>query len=50
MIGSKRARQVNCMVFTNEDDRLPEFFEEPIPPHNAMWDFTGEEIDSFWKF
>ena len=36
--------------FTNEDDRLPEFFEEPIPPHNAVWDFTGEEIDSFWKF
>jgi aldehyde:ferredoxin oxidoreductase len=37
--------------FTNQDDRLPEFFEdEPIPPHNAVWDFTGEEIDSFWDF
>ncbi len=37
--------------FTNLDDRLPEFFEtEPIPPHNAIWDFTGEEIDSFWNF
>ncbi len=37
--------------FTNLDDRLPEFFEtEPVPPHNAVWDFTGEEIDSFWKF
>jgi aldehyde:ferredoxin oxidoreductase len=37
--------------FTNLDDRLPEFFEtEPIPPHNAVWDFTGEEIDTFWKF
>jgi aldehyde:ferredoxin oxidoreductase len=37
--------------FTNKDDRLPEFFEEePIPPHNAVWDFSGEEIDAFWKF
>jgi aldehyde:ferredoxin oxidoreductase len=37
--------------FTNKHDRLPEFFEyEPIPPHNAVWDFTGEEIDSFWDF
>ena len=37
--------------FTNKDDRLPEFFEdEAIPPHNAVWDFTGEEIDSFWDF
>jgi len=37
--------------FTNKDDRLPEFFEhEPLPPHNVVWDFTGEEIDEFWKF
>ena len=36
--------------FTNKDDRLPEFFEEPVPPHNAVWDFTDEEIDSFWNF
>ncbi len=37
--------------FTNKDDRLPEFFSlEPLPPHNAVWDFTGEEIDSFWDF
>ena len=37
--------------FTNKDDRLPEFFAvEPIPPHNAVWDFTGEEIDTFWNF
>ncbi|MDD2321373.1 MAG: aldehyde ferredoxin oxidoreductase C-terminal domain-containing protein [Geobacteraceae bacterium] len=35
---------------TNKDDRLPEFFEEEIPPHNAVWDFTGEEIDEFWNF
>jgi aldehyde:ferredoxin oxidoreductase len=37
--------------FTNQHDRLPEFFEyEPLPPHNVVWDFTGEEIDEFWKF
>ena len=36
--------------FTNKDDRLPEFFEEPVPPHNAVWDMTGEEIDEFWNF
>jgi aldehyde:ferredoxin oxidoreductase len=36
---------------TNKDDRLPEFFElETIAPHNAIWDFTPEEIDSFWNF
>lgn len=26
-------------------DRLPEFFEEEIPPHNVTWDFTDEELD-----
>ena len=37
--------------FTNLDDRLPEFFEtEPVAPHNAVWDFTGEELDTFWNF
>ncbi len=37
--------------FTNIDDRLPEFFStEKLPPHNVVWDFTGEEIDSFWDF
>ena len=35
---------------TNLSDRLPEFFEEPIPPHNAVWDFSGAEIDEFWNF
>jgi aldehyde:ferredoxin oxidoreductase len=35
---------------TSADDRLPEFFSEPVAPHNAVWDFTGEEIDSFWNF
>jgi len=37
--------------FTNKDDRLPEFFkEEPLPPHNVVWDMPDEEIDSFWNF
>ncbi|ABA87515.1 aldehyde:ferredoxin oxidoreductase, tungsten-containing [Syntrophotalea carbinolica DSM 2380] len=37
--------------FSKQDDRLPEFFSyEPIPPHNAVWDFTDEEIDEFWDF
>jgi aldehyde:ferredoxin oxidoreductase len=37
--------------FTSKDDRLPEFFsEEPIAPHNVVWDITDEAIDSFWNF
>ncbi|MCC5912262.1 MAG: aldehyde ferredoxin oxidoreductase [Clostridiaceae bacterium] len=37
--------------FTNAHDRLPEFFEyEPCPPHNAVWDFTPEEIDEVYAF
>ena len=36
---------------TNADDRLPEFMKyEVLPPHNVVWDFTGEELDSFWDF
>jgi len=37
--------------FTNHHDRLPEFFEyEPVAPHNAIWDFTPEEIDQVFNF
>jgi aldehyde:ferredoxin oxidoreductase len=37
--------------FTSLDDRLPEFFyDEKLPPHNVVFDFTGEEIDTFWNF
>lgn len=37
--------------FTSADDRLPEFFySEPLPPHNVVFDFSGEEIDTFWDF
>jgi aldehyde:ferredoxin oxidoreductase len=31
-------------------DRLPEFLEtDALPPHNGVWDFTGQEIDAFWS-
>lgn len=37
--------------FTEKDDRLPEFIqEETIPPHNATWDITGEELDKVLRF
>ena len=37
--------------FTNAHDRLPEFFvDETVPPHDAVWDFSDEEIDEFWNF
>ncbi len=37
--------------FTKEDDRLPEFFnDEPIAPHNVVWDISDETIDTFWDF
>lgn len=48
----KTERQFNIDAgFTKEHDRLPEFFKtEPVAPHNAIWDFTDEEIDEFWNF
>jgi len=48
----KTEREFNRKAgFTNLDDRLPEFFsEEPIAPHNVVWDISGEEIDTFWNF
>ncbi|NVM21254.1 MAG: aldehyde ferredoxin oxidoreductase [Desulfobacterales bacterium] len=30
--------------FTKVHDRLPDFFKEPLPPHNTTWDFTEEEL------
>jgi aldehyde:ferredoxin oxidoreductase len=36
---------------TAAHDRLPEFFNvEPVAPHQAVWDFSDAEIDSFWNF
>jgi aldehyde:ferredoxin oxidoreductase len=37
--------------FTAADDKLPEFFyNEPLPPHNVVFDFTDEEMATFWDF
>ncbi len=37
--------------FTRQDDRLPRFFyEEPLPPHNKVFGFRDEEIDSTLDF
>jgi aldehyde:ferredoxin oxidoreductase len=37
--------------FTNHDDRLPRFFyEEPLPPHNAVFTISDEGIDSTFDF
>lgn len=36
--------------FGPAQDRLPEFFNTPVAPHNAVWDFSDEEIDEFWNF
>lgn len=30
--------------FTKADDRLPDMFREPLPPHNTTWDFADEEL------
>jgi len=36
---------------TKKDDRLPEFFlKEPLPPHNVVFPFTDEELDSTHEF
>jgi aldehyde:ferredoxin oxidoreductase len=32
--------------FRQVDDRLPEFFsEEPLPPHNGVWDVADQDLD-----
>lgn len=37
--------------FTAADDKLPEFFyTEKLPPHNVVFDFTPEEIATYWDF
>ncbi len=36
--------------FTQKDDRLPEFFyNEPLPPHNVVFDVSDEELDKVHK-
>jgi aldehyde:ferredoxin oxidoreductase len=36
--------------FTKNDDRLPEFTSEAIPPHDAVWDISNEELDKVLQF
>ena len=45
-------REFNAKAgFTKEDDRLPAFFEtEKLPPHNAVFDVSHEELDSVFDF
>lgn len=36
--------------FNEASDRLPEFMkEEPLPPHNVVFDVPGEEIDALFR-
>ncbi len=48
----KTEREFNLKAgFSPVHDRLPEFFSrEAVPPHNVVWDFSGQEIDAFWDF
>ncbi len=48
----KLEREFNIKAGLNSAyDRLPEFMSyEKLPPHNVIWDFTPEELDSFWNF
>jgi aldehyde:ferredoxin oxidoreductase len=48
----KAEREFNKKAgFTNQDDRLPRFFyEEPLPPHNAVFTISGEELDRVFDF
>ncbi|MBO8169674.1 MAG: aldehyde ferredoxin oxidoreductase [Thermoanaerobacteraceae bacterium] len=36
--------------FNNADDRLPEFFEEELAPHGAVFDIPHEELDQLFNF
>ena len=37
--------------FTSADDRLPEWMtREPLPPHNAVFDVPGEELDKVFEW
>lgn len=37
--------------FTKEDDRLPEFMRyEKLPPHDAVWSMTDEELDKVFSW
>lgn len=44
----KAEKEFNAKAgFTEKDDRLPDFFyKEPLPPHNTVFPFSDQEIDS----
>jgi aldehyde:ferredoxin oxidoreductase len=48
----KAEREFNKKVgFTNEDDRLPQFYyKEPLPPHNTVFVISDEQLDSTFDF
>ncbi len=48
----KTEREFNKKAgLTNSADRLPEFMKyEKLPPHDVVWDFTNEELDSVWGY
>jgi aldehyde:ferredoxin oxidoreductase len=36
--------------FTKADDRLPEYMlEEPLPPHNSVFDVPASEMDAIFS-
>lgn len=48
----KAEREFNHKAgFTNQDDRLPEFYyKEPLPPHNTVVMISDEQMDSTFNF
>ena len=37
--------------FTSKQDRLPDFFKnEPLPPHNAVFEVTDEDLDQVYNW
>ena len=37
--------------FTSTDDRIPDWLtKEPLPPHNAVFDVPGEELDQIFDW
>lgn len=48
----KAEREFNKKAgFTEQDDRLPQFFyKEPLPPHNTVVVISDEEMDSTFNF
>ncbi len=48
----RKERDFNVRAgFTAADDRLPDFFaEEPLPPHNTVFDVSHDELDTIFDF